>query len=260
MPPALRRLAAAPILLAAALLALAFSAGAQERTVRIVTEGARPPFNYVENGEPAGFEVELGRALCAQARLACTFGLHQWEGLVRGLLAREYDAVMASVAITERRRQRVAFTRPYYRMPGAFVGRKGLDFAPDAAGLKGRTVGIVERSPYGELIAQRFPGVELRPFDKAEDANLDLLTGRVDLVFHEKLALAEFLGRREGKHCCRFYGDVPPAGPSLGEGVGMALRPDDGALREAFDRAIAAVMADGTYDRIRAKYVAFDLR
>lgn len=253
---ALARLA----VLACLLLADARLACAQERTVRVVTEGARPPFNYVENGEPAGFEVELGRALCERAKLACSFGLHQWEGLIRGLLAREYDAVMASVAITERRRQRVAFTRSYYRMPGAFLGRKGLDLQLDADGLKGRVVGVVERSPYGELLPQRFPGVEVRPFDKAEDANLDLLTGRIDLVFHDKLSLAEFLGRREGKGCCRFYGDVPPAGPVLGEGVGVAVRPDDGALRDALDGAIAAVIADGTYDRIRARHLPFDVK
>ena len=258
MSPALRRLAVLCAVFCA-VLAPALAA-AEARTVRIVTEGARPPFNYVENGEPAGFEIELGRALCAQAKLACSFGLHQWEGLVRGLLAREYDAVMASLAITERRRQRVAFTRPYYRMPGAFVGRKGIEFRLDAAGLKGRTVGVVERSSYGELLAARFPDVELRPFDKAEDANLDLLTGRIDLVFHEKLALAEFLGRREGKACCRVYADLPPSGPTLGEGVGIALRPDDGALRDALDGAIAAVIADGTYDRIRAKYLSFDIK
>ena len=80
------------------------------------------------------------------------------------------------------------------------------------------------------------------------------------IVFHEKLALSEFLGRREGKGCCRFYADLPPAGPVLGEGVGIALRPDDGALRDAFDRALAALVADGSYDGIRAKYFPFDIK
>lgn len=238
------------------------AASAQDRApVRIATEGARPPFNFVENGEPAGFEVDLARALCTAAGLTCTVVLHEWEGIIKGLLAKEYDAVMASMAINERRRARIAFTRPYYRMPAAFVGRRdGGPASLDPALLKGRTVGVAERSPYAQLLEQRYPELTVRTFDKVEDANLDLFTGRLDLVFGEKLELSRFVQGREGGACCRFVGHVPAGGPVLGEGIGIGLRKEDADLREALDRAIATVMADGTYDRIRAKYVPFDIK
>lgn len=244
-----------------ALLGTATSAG-DLRQVRIATEGAHPPFNFVEaNGEPAGFEIELGRALCEAARLSCVFVVHEWEGMIKGLLARNYDAVMASMAVTPRRKLKIAFSQPYYRIPASFIARKEdtdlVGIGPKD--LAGKSIGV---AAHGELLAYlqaHYPQSEIRTFDKVEDANLDLLTDRIDLVFGDKLTLTNFLQSREGS-CCKLVGDVAGADPALGEGVAIGLRPEDVPLKNAFDAAIARLKADGTYDRIRAKYVAFDLK
>jgi polar amino acid transport system substrate-binding protein len=250
-------------LVAVAALLLGFKTGAlaqEAAPVRIATEGAHPPFNFVEaNGQPAGFEVELGRALCEAARLNCVFVLHEWEGLIKGLLARDYDAIMNSLAITPRRKLRVLFSRPYYRIPLSFIVRKDSDLKGiEPADLAGRSIGIAEHTGLASFLEARYPKAETRTFDKLEDADLDLLTERLDLVFGDKLTLARFLASREGA-CCRYLGDLPPGEPVLGEGVAIAVRPDDVALKQAFDAAIAKVKADGTYDRIRAKHLPVDV-
>ena len=117
-PLPLRR---ARLLAGALALLLAAPAQAENQAVRIATEGAYPPFNYVDaNNQPAGFEVELGTALCAAAHLTCTWVVQDWDGLIAGLLESRYDAIMASLAITEKRKARIAFTQPYYRIPAAF--------------------------------------------------------------------------------------------------------------------------------------------
>ena len=73
-------------ILAVSLLACLSSATAEEaRTIRIATEGAFPPFNYLEGNEPQGFEVELGRALCEAAKARCTFAIHEWDGMIKDL-------------------------------------------------------------------------------------------------------------------------------------------------------------------------------
>jgi polar amino acid transport system substrate-binding protein len=229
--------------------------------VRIATEGGHPPFNYVEDGKPAGFEVELAQALCAQAKLTCTIVLHQWDGIIKGLEAGEYDAIMAAMAITPKRAARIAFTKPYLRIPFSYVARRDTSLPnPSPATLRGRRIGVAAHGPQVAYLEQRVPGAEIRTFDNLADATLDLRAGRVDVVLGDKLDLATFLARPEGEACCLLVGDVPAGEPLLGEGVGIGLRKGDGALREAFETALAALIADGRYDRIRAKFIPFDTK
>lgn len=229
--------------------------------VRIATEGGKPPFNYVEDGKPAGFEVELAQALCTAAKLTCTIVLHQWDGIIKGLEGGAYDAIMASLAITPKRRERVAFSRPYYRIPSAFMARRdAVAGRLDPASLKGRAVGTAAHSPQLAYLEARAPEADIRTFDTLRDAGYDLRLGRLDLVFGDKLALWRILELPDGAACCRLVGDAPPGDPLLGEGIGAAFRKSDTDLRGAFDRALAAIVADGTYDRIRAKYLPFDTK
>ena len=254
--------------LAASLLALSLglsSAAAQEqrteqRTVRIATEGAFPPFNYLENNEPQGFEIDLAKALCEAMAVTCTFVIHEWDGIIRGLLAKEYDAIMASLAITDRRKMRIAFSKRYYFIPPAFMAHKEADIADTSpATLAGKTIGATDGSHHAAFLGARYPGAEIRSYAKLEEANLDLLTRRIDLVLGDKLALSRFLDSREGS-CCRFVGEPIVDQAHYGEGVAVGLRKDDKALKERFNAAIEKIRADGTYDRIRAKYFDFDTK
>jgi polar amino acid transport system substrate-binding protein len=228
--------------------------------VRVAVEGAYPPFNYIENNELQGFEPDLLRALCEAMKVRCLLVQHQWDGIVRGLLNREYDAIMSSLEITERRRTRIAFTRRYYLIPAAFIAPKDTDVTavtPEA--LAGKRIGAPDRSEHAALIEDLYPQSELQVYGKLEEADLDLFTGRLDVVVGDKLSLSRFLESREGA-CCRFVGDVPFNPLYQGEGYGVGLRPEDQGLKTRFDRAIEQVMADGTYDRIRAKYIPFDIK
>lgn len=242
-------------------LALPASAAAEERTIRIATEAANPPFTYRDqNGEPQGFEIELARAFCDAMKARCAFVVHEWDGIFRDLIRREYDAIVSSVAITPRRRARIAFSIPYYRLPSAFVGRREEPpAAPSPGSLAGRVVGVVDGTPQAAYLEAAHPEAEIRRFAKFDEAALDLLAERVDLVLAGKIAAAKFLAEREGA-CCRIVADAPYDPAHYGEGVAVGLRPDDPELKARFDAAIAQTMRDGTYDRIRARHFPFDLR
>lgn len=237
-------------------------AAAQEpRTVRIATEGAFPPFNYLDNNEPQGFEIDLGRALCAAMRVTCVFVIHEWEGILKGLVAKEYDAVMASLMVTDRRKERIAFSKRYYRIPVSFIARKDLDLVGvTPAALAGKRIGTTDRSEHVAFVEERYPQSELRTYGKFDDANLDLLAGRIDLVLGDRIALNRFLEARDGSACCRLVGDAPHDLAFYSPGIAVGLRKEDKDLREMFNRAIDAVTADGSHDRIRAKYFPFDIK
>ena len=232
----------------------------EQRTIRIATEGAFPPFNYMEGNEPQGFEIDLGKALCEAMTVTCTFVVHEWDGIIRGLLDNKYDAIMASMAITERRKARIAFSKRYYFIPPAFIAHKDADITDTSPpALAGKSIGTTEGSQHAAFLEAHHGDAEIRSYGKLEEANLDLLTRRIDLVLGDKLALSRFLKSKEGA-CCRVIGE-PRADPAqYGEGVAVGLRKGDKDLEESFNQAIARVMADGTYDRIRAKYFEFDTR
>jgi polar amino acid transport system substrate-binding protein len=235
---------------------------AQEgRSLRIATEGAYPPFNVVDaTGEVQGFEIDLARAFCAAIKARCTFVIQQWDGITRGLLDREVDAIVASLHVTERRRRQIAFSRPYYRIPSTVIARKDSSLTGvTAEALAGLSIGTVERSEVTSYLEARYATSDVKLYGKLEEASLDLLTERLDVVAGDKLVLSRFLASREGA-CCRIIGDLPADPAYFNPGAAIGLRQDETALRAAFDAAIAQVIKDGTYDRIREKYFAFDVK
>lgn len=236
-------------------------AAQEPRTVRIATEGAFPPFNYLEKDEPQGFEIDLARALCAAMKANCVFVIREWETIIKGLAAKDYDAVMASLSVTDRRKERIAFSKRYYRIPVSFIARKDQDIAgltPEA--LAGKRIGTTDRSEHVAFLEERYPQSELKTYGKFDDANLDLLSGRIDLVLGDRIALNRFLDAKDGSACCRLVGDAPHDPAFYNPGIAVGLRKEDKDLREAFNRAIDMVMADGSHDRIRAKYFPFDIK
>ena len=246
---------------ASLLLGLGAVTAEEARRIRIATEGAFPPFNYLDNNTPEGFEIELGNALCAAMKASCTFVVQGWEDLIKGLVKSEYDAIMASMAITEKRKARIAFSKPYYRIPASFIGRKDAEIgATDPKALAGRTIGTTAHSEHARLLQERYPEAEVKVYAKFDEANLDLVAERLDLVLGDKIAMTRFLESKEGKLCCRFVGDAPADPAFYGPGIAVGLRKQDKELKERFDQAIDAVVQDGTYDRIRAKYFPFDIK
>jgi len=234
----------------------------QQPAIRIAMEGAYPPFNFIDpnSNELQGFEVDLLKRLCEVMQAQCEIVQHEWDGIIKGLINREYDAIMSSMEITERRQKRIAFTDPYYRIPAVFIGSKEVtpgEVTPRA--LAGKRIGTIERSDHEAYLKTFYKDSEIALYAKAEEANLDLLVGRLDAVFGDELLLSKFLQSREGE-CCHVLGDAPADPAYRREVYGIGLRKEDEGLRTRFNRAIAQVKADGTYDRIRAKYFSFDIK
>ncbi len=253
------RLAALAILVASlASPAASLRAQSLPQEIRIASEGARPPYNYIDNGELAGFEIELGQELCTRMKVRCSFVAQDWDSMIPGLLEHQYDAIMAAMEITDERREKIAFSKPYVRMPASFVvnAKSALhDTSPE--GLAGKIIGVENGSPEQAFVEDVYKKSELKRYGSLEEAILDLAEDRIDTAIGDKDAVVDFLkNRREGK-CCKLLADAPRDPAYFGEGIAVGLRKKNVALREAFDKAIDAVMADGTFMKIRAKYFDF---
>ena len=228
--------------------------------MRIASEGARPPYNYFEGAELTGFEIELGRELCARMKRVCLFQAQDWDQMIPGLLNHQYDAIMAALDITDERRLKIAFSKPYVRMPAAFVvSAKGdiQDSSPE--GLKDKDIGVVKDGPHQAFLEDRYKGSIVKPYASLEEAILDIAEGRIDAAIGDRDAIGDFLKTRKEAQCCRVLAEAPRDPAYFGEGVGIGLRKDDTALKDAFDKAIDELVSDGGFARIRAKYFDFEI-
>ena len=230
------------------------------RAVRIASEGARPPYNYLENNKIAGFEIDLARDLCARMKVSCSFIAQDWDGLIPGLLGHRYDVIMAAMEITGEARQKIAFTKPYVRMPSAFMTvkqRATLDTSP--AGLVGKAIGVEVGGTHQAYLEDVYKQSEIRPYATLEEAILDLAEGRLDAVIGDKDAIAEYMKTRKEAQCCVLSADVPHDPAYFGDGIGIGLRKQDKALKAMFEKALDSCVADGAFAKIRAKYFDFKI-
>jgi polar amino acid transport system substrate-binding protein len=225
--------------------ATAFSmtpANAAEK-LRIGTEGAYPPFNFVDTaGKIGGFDVDIGLALCAKMQVECEVVAQDWDGIIPGLIAKKYDMIIASMFITEERKKQVAFSDPYYMAAMTHVAAKGAGitaFTNEA--LKGKVIGAQAGTTQAEYIAAVYPDAEIKLYPTQDEANLDMVSKNND-----------------GK-CCELIGEPITDPKFVGDGVGIALRQDDNDLREKLNKALADIRADGTYKAINDKYFTIDV-
>lgn len=249
------------ITLIASLALLGTAVAQDQKKIRIGVEGAYPPFSMVDTaGELQGFDIDIARALCEAMNAECTLVQQDWDGIIPALLARKYDAIIASMSITEERKQKVDFSDKYYQTPAKFVRKKGDPVEITKDGLKGKKVGVQRATIHDNYISDNYgDAVEIVRYGTQDEAYLDMKAGRLDLLLADSVALDEgFLSTPEGA-------DYEFIGPNLtdakwfGEGAGIALRKGDDELRAAFNKAIQDIRASGKYKEIQDKYFDFDV-
>ncbi len=231
------------------------------KKVRIGTEGAYPPFNFIDqSGKLQGFDIDIADALCKAAGVECEYVTQDWDGMIPGLLAKKYDAIIASMSITEERKQRVDFTNKYYQTPARFVTKKGTDIQINKEGLAGKTVGVQRATVSENFIRDNFgQDIDIKSYATQDEANMDLVSGRLNLVFADAVVLMEgFLNTDAGKD----YDFIGPGYTNkewFGDGIGIAVRKGEDDLLKMLNNAIEKIRADGTYKKINDKYFNFDV-
>jgi len=246
-------------------IALALATGAatakEWKQVRIGTEGAYPPFNFIDSdGNLQGFDVDIAKALCDAMKLPCEFVVQDWDGIIPGLMAKKYDAIVASMSITEERKKKVDFTNKYYNTPAKFIRKMGSGIEINKDSLKGKSVAVQRATIHENFLRDNYGGVvDIKAYATQDEANMDLVSGRVDLVLADSVALLDgFLNTDNGKGF-EFVGPGFTDPRWFGDGIGIAVRKDDSDLRDALNKAIAQIRSDGTYQKINAKYFDFDV-
>jgi len=248
--------------LAAVGIALATLSGAAiaDMKVRIGTEGAYPPFNFKDSsGELKGFDIDIAKALCVAMKAECTFVAQDWDGIIPALLAKKYDAIIASMSITDERKKKVDFTDKYYSTPAKFiVDKKGGISDVSVAALKGKSIGAQGSTIHSNFLEDVYKDANIKLYKTQDEANADLASGRLDAILADSAVLNDWLKTKDG-NCCQFTGPDFNDPKYFGVGAGIAVRKGDDKLRNSLNMAIKAILADGTYKKINDKYFPFSV-
>jgi polar amino acid transport system substrate-binding protein len=227
-------------LLLTAAFALAAGGAFAQDTVRMGTEGAYPPYNFVnDKGEVDGFERELGDALCAKVGVTCEWVTNEWDSIIPNLTSGNYDTIMAGMSITPEREEVVDFTQNYF--PPTASGFVALtDDADIATGVIAAQTNTIQASHIAST------GATLLEFATADETVAAVRNGEADSGFADLDFLTQIADEDAD---LRVVGEPVP----LGGGVGMALRSGD-PLRDKFDAAIAEMKADGSINALLTKW------
>ncbi|KVN22788.1 ABC transporter substrate-binding protein [Burkholderia pyrrocinia] len=230
----------------------------ETRVVRFGTDPNYPPMEAkAPDGSIRGFDVDLGDEICRRIRARCRWVELEFSGMIPALHARKIDAILSSMAITEKRAQQIAFTSKLYQFKSRMVARKGAAFGSDAKSLAGKRIGVQSGSQFESYaLTQWVPhGVNVVAYKGQNEVFADLVNGRIDGALLGTVEADQgFLDTPRGKD----FGFVGSALSMGDKGVGIGIRKSDVALRASIDAAIASMLADGTYTRIARRYFSFD--
>ncbi|TDX31713.1 amino acid ABC transporter substrate-binding protein (PAAT family) [Modicisalibacter xianhensis] len=248
-------------LLSITLLGAALVAGtAQARDYDTVRFGVDVPYEPMEyrtpEGELTGFDIELGNALCAEIGIECEWVVQGWDGIIPGLMARKYDAIMSSMTINEERREQVLFSDPYFTPPSAwFVPANSNIDMPAKETLEGKNIGVQRGTLQDNYVSDMYGEIaDVNRYATADDMVLDMEAGRLDAVFLDfPVGKSTLLDSEDGNY--KVVGSMITEPKSyFGDGFGIAFRKRDEDLASKFNEALATLKENGTYDEIFNKY------
>lgn len=258
----MRRLAS----LAAAAMIAATAAHSAE-TLRVGTECTYFPFNYrTDAGELSGYDVDVAREIGARIGMEIDFVCQEWKGMIPALLAGKFDAIVASMSITNERLEKIDFSAPYRVSIGQFVAAKDKDltlFDADGAlipaALEGVKIGLERASTYESWLKAKAPGAEVAYYDSNEAMYLDLKAGRVDAIMTNPMkAYLSFISKPDGA-------GFEVVGPQItdeayfGSGVGVGLRKGQGDLKARIDAALKGMTEDGSLGAFGLRHFPFTI-
>lgn len=252
------------IALAASAAAFAISIGAasaEDKVLKLGTEGAYPPFNNLTaDGKLEGFDIDIGNALCEQMQAKCEWVTQDWDGIIPALQAGKFDAIIASMSITPERAEKVDFTNKYYNTPSALAAPKDTTLkGVTKEDLAGKTIGAATSTTHFNYASQTYTDSTVKGYPSSPEEQLDLANGRLDAIEDDISVLEGWLATPDGA-CCKILG-VPSPQPVevFGPGAGIAVRKGEKELADKLNEAIKAIRANGKYKEINDKYFKFDV-
>ena len=241
--------------LAAALAATSLPANAQTTkeikdrgTVNIGMLVDFPPFGILDSqGKPDGYDADVAKLLAKDLGVKVNLVPVTGPNRIPYLLSNRIDLLVASLGITPERAKRVDFSQPYAGIEISVVGDKSLD-VPDAAALKGKSIGVARASTQDTAVTKIAPeGTNIQRFDDDASAVQALISGQVPLIGASNTVIAQIQKLRPDTYDKKF---------DLAQQVqGIAVKPGSDELLKAVNVFLSKVKKNGELNKIHEKWL-----
>jgi polar amino acid transport system substrate-binding protein len=217
-------------------------------TLTVGSDCDYPPFIMLEDNKPTGFEYELAQALAQDMGLTLEYLSPQgFDTLVAAIAGGgKMDLAISSLTISDERKESIDFCDPYFDANQACVTLKSSSIT-SSADLAGKTVGA-QSGTTGEAWAnENIPGIIMKGFGQTSEGLAALQAGDIEaLFFDEPVAMEQVTGTYTD---CKILEVIP-----TGEQYGFGVSKDNPALKNQVNASLKKLIADGTYERLFAKY------
>jgi lysine-arginine-ornithine-binding protein len=239
-------------------MALGTAAAAQE-TLRFGVDPTFAPFEYKNpDGSLTGFNIEVGEAICTQLERECEWVESSWDGIIPGLMAGNFDAILSSMSITPTRDEILDFTTPYQGSGSRFVVPTGTQIDDAHGGMAGMRIGVQRGTVDHDYLRAYYPDADIRAYPGQDEVWLDMTAGRLDAVLVGGTAANQFFATEGGKGFEQ-TGALHNEPEIYGVGAGIAVPPDSEDLLADLNGALAAIIENGELKRINDEYFDYDI-
>ncbi|WP_118867870.1 lysine/arginine/ornithine ABC transporter substrate-binding protein [Haemophilus haemolyticus] len=233
-------------LLTAILLSASVAASAQELTFAM--EPSYPPFETTnEKGEIIGFDVDVANAICKEIQATCKFKGEAFDALIPNLKAKRFDASISAIDITDARAKQVLFSDAYYDSTASYVTLKGKATLESA-----KNVGVQNGTTFQQYTVAETKQYTTKAYASLQSAILDLKSGRIDMIFGDTAVLADMISKEPEM---QFIGEKVANKKYFGNGLGIAMHKSNKELAEQLNKGLAAIKANGEYQKIYDKWM-----
>ena len=232
------------LLMGAMVLSLSVTALAKDK-IYVGTNAEFPPFEYLENGEITGFDMdlvhEIGKIVDADIKIVDM----AFDGLLPALQMKKVDLVIAGMTANEERMKTVSFTQPYYTASQVIIVKEGDNSIKSFDDLKGKKVGVMLGFT-GDMVVSEIDGVKIERFNAAYAGIMALQAGKVEAIVLDSEPAKNYVAQNKGL--------VLADADAEQEEYAIAVRKNDKELLEKVEKALTEIKENGTYDKLIQKY------
>jgi glutamine transport system permease protein len=218
---------------------------ADAKPFRVALTGKYPPFSMYDTlGDVVGFDVDMSREISKRLGRPVKIITTEWDGILPGLLAGKYDAIIGSMAITDERREKVNFSKPYYRSGAQlFIHEDLVGEIKNIDDVGKRKIGVVIGETFEQFLRKNHPEINVAGYKGTSEIFQDVELGNISGFVSDRL-LGAYQIKQAGK-------PFVPAGPMLyEEQMGIPVTKDNPQLLANINAALSDMQATGVADNV----------
>ena len=214
-------------------------------TLVMATNAEFPPYEYYEDGDIVGIDVEIAKAIAAKLGMELQIEDMAFDAIIPAVTSGKADFGAAGMTVTEERQRSVEFTDTYANSNQVAIVKEDSDITGSDA-LAGKIIGV-QLGTTGDALATEIKDATVERYNKGLEAVQSLTQGKIDAVVIDQATAEAFVKKTEGIKILEEKMSE--------EEYAIAIKKGNMELVEKMNEAIKELKEEGKVDEIVAKYM-----